>query len=324
MDPDVIDDIENYLKGRGCIIRYGYIIYKWGNIKKSADVASAAKTLYTHFLFKALEDKKITSLDERVSLWEPRLNFLNEQYNFKDREITWRHLANQTACYGVVEKPGHAYIYNDCQMALFWDTLFLKVYGVKYNTVDDEVLKPFLTDLINCQDDPTFIAFGVNDRPGRLSISPRDFARFGLLYLNLDNWKGQQLINSNNVYTILNSPIPSNLPRAGFKVAKMIQNQRSIGSKNIPDNQNDHCGNYSWLWWINGVDINENQNWIDAPKDTFAAIGHDGREGLAIIPSLNIVISWNDSRIQEIPKGTYHLNEVFKLLVRSCNSELQQ
>ena len=39
-----------------------------------------------------------------------------------------------------MEKPGAAYAYNDWQMALFWDTLFLKVYGAAYANVTAEVV----------------------------------------------------------------------------------------------------------------------------------------------------------------------------------------
>jgi len=60
---------------------------------------------------------------------------------FKDRAITWRHLANQTSCYGVTEAPGTAFCYNDWQMSLFWDTLFLEVYGATYENVDERFQK---------------------------------------------------------------------------------------------------------------------------------------------------------------------------------------
>ena len=92
--------------------------------------------------------------------WEPRLQEINEQLDFKDAEIAWRHFANQTSCYQLVEKPGAAFDYNDWQMALFWDTLFLKVYGSSYDKVDEQVFHPLLTDRLGCQDNPTMMAFG--------------------------------------------------------------------------------------------------------------------------------------------------------------------
>ena len=35
---------------------------------------------------------------------------------FKDRNITWRHMANQVSCYEIGAKPGTAFDYNDWQM----------------------------------------------------------------------------------------------------------------------------------------------------------------------------------------------------------------
>ena len=100
-------------------------------------------------------------------------------------------MIHQTSGYGVAEAPGTAFDYNDWQMALLADTLFLEVYGTTWPAVDAESLLPRLTDPLGCQDDPTLLAFGAGDRPGRLAISVRDFARFGLLYLRRGRW-GEQ------------------------------------------------------------------------------------------------------------------------------------
>jgi len=129
MDPEKLAVFRDYVGGRGCVVRHGYMIYSWGSQSKRDYVYSAEKPWYTHFLWKALEDGKIPSLDQKVNVWEPRLNDINADLGHKDRNITWRHLANQTSCYGVRDNPGEAFNYNDYQMALFWDTLFLKVYG---------------------------------------------------------------------------------------------------------------------------------------------------------------------------------------------------
>jgi CubicO group peptidase (beta-lactamase class C family) len=189
LDAKKLKELSDYAGGFGCVVRHGYMVYTWGNAGRRKDVASAAKPLYSHFLFKAVEDGRISSLDEHVNKWEPRLNRINKKLGYKDSDIRWRHIANQISCYGLAEAPGTAYAYNDWQMALFWDTLFQKVYGADLKTVDTDVFGPMLTDKLQCQDNPTFMAFGLKDRPGRLAISPRDFARFGLLYLREGKWK---------------------------------------------------------------------------------------------------------------------------------------
>ncbi len=298
LDAAALNGFSNYVRGRGCIVRRGYLVYTWGDYRRRGDVASAAKPLYAHFLFKALEDGRIGSLDERVTKYEPRLAAINANLGHKDRLITWRHLANQTSCYGVADQPGSAFCYNDWQMALFWDTLFRKVYRADLANVDARVLHPFLTDPIQCEDNPTFLAFGPGDRPGRLGISPRDFARFGLLYLRGGTWKGNPVISVQHARTALSSNLPNAIPRASVQPADMIPGQRTIGSRRIPDNQTDHFGSYSWLWWTNGVDRAGKRHWPGAPHDTYGALGHGGRRVMIVIPGLDLIVSWNDSKIQ--------------------------
>ena len=308
LDAAKLRELSDYAGGFGCVVRHGYMVYTWGDASKRQDVASAAKPFYAHFLFKAVEDGKIASLDEQVNTWEPRLNEINKGPGCKDRDIRWRHLANQTSCYGLTEAPGTAFAYNDWQMSLFWDTLFQKVYGAGFETVDAEVLHPMLTDALQCQDNPTFMAFGVKDRPGRLGISPRDFARFGLLYLREGKWKDKQLISREHAVMAVASPLPNSIPRTAGKEAEMIPQQRSIGSKIIPDNQCDHLGSYSWLWWTNGIGRDGARHWPDVPVDTYGCFGHGGLRAMVVMPGLDLIISWNDTKIRSAQMENHALN----------------
>jgi CubicO group peptidase (beta-lactamase class C family) len=301
--------------GRGCVVRRGCLVYTWGDETKKGDIASASKPIFTHFLMLALQLGKIPGLDQKVHIWEPRLKELN---NALGEDITWKHLANQTSCYGVADKPGTAFCYNDWQMALLWDTLFLKVYGASYENVDAKVLQPLLAGPLQCQDAPTFLAFGAKDRPGRMALSPRDFARFGLLYLHKGKWGGMQLLDSKLTHMAVTSPLPKTLPRAGKKATAMIAGQRSIGSKVIPDNQTEHFGSYGWLWWINGVDARGQRMWPDAPPDTFGAFGHGGQRAMFVMPALELVVSYNDASLKEWTNGANSpTNQAMKLLVRA-------
>jgi hypothetical protein len=297
MDADRLSALAQYIGGRGCVVRHGYVVHTWGDVAQRADVASAAKPWYCHFLFRAIEEGKVRSVDDPVSPFEPRLLGVNAALGHKDRGITWRHLANQTACYGVREPPGTAFDYNDWQMALFWDTLFLKAYGTTYARVDADVLQPRLTDVLQCEDHPTFMAFGTEDRPGRLAVSVRDFARFGLLYLRKGRWQARQLISEKHAAMAVSSPLPATLPRTGGQEAEMVPGQRSIGSREVPDNQCDHLGSYSWLWWTNGVDREGVRHWPDAPADTYGAFGHGGLRAMVVMPGLDLIVSWNDANI---------------------------
>ena len=62
----------------------------------------------------------IGSVDDRVVEWEPRLAALNADLGYKDRNITWRHMANQISCYEIEALPGTAFNYNDWQMELLF------------------------------------------------------------------------------------------------------------------------------------------------------------------------------------------------------------
>jgi CubicO group peptidase (beta-lactamase class C family) len=318
LDAAGLDAIAAFVGGRGCVVRGGKMVYTWGDATKRGDVASAVKPWFSTFLFLAVESGKIESLDTPLVTFEPRLAEINAALDHKDRNTTFRHAANQTSCYGVTEAPGSAFNYCDWQMALFADTLFGKVYGHDWDTVDNAVLAPLLADRLQCEDSPTFSAFGEKGRRGRLGVSPRDFARFGLLYLRQGRWRDTQVIGAEHARMAVTSPLPAALPRTARTVSEMIPDQRSLGSEKIPNDQTDHFGSYSWLWWVNGVDRDGLRNWPDAPKDTFCALGHkNGQRGLAVIPSLDLIISWNDTTLGDHPVKEKPLNTMLKLLVNS-------
>ncbi len=298
MDEAKLKAFSDFAKGRGCVTRHGFLVYSWGDHTRRGDVASACKPWFSHFLLKAIEDSHVKGLDEKAVKWEPRLGKINADLGHKDRRITWRHLATQTSCYQVADEPGKAFCYNDWQMALFWDTLFLKVYGATFATVDAKVVRPLLTDVLQCQDRPTFMAFGTRDRPGRVGVSPRDFCRFGLLYLRKGKWKDKRLLSETRAVMAVTSPLPASLPRAGRKLAEMIPGQRTLGSGTKPDNQCPHQGSYSFLWWINGTDAKGSRLWPGVPQDAYGAFGHGGPRALVVVPSLDLVFSWNDAKLR--------------------------
>lgn len=307
LDVGKLKALSNYAGGFGCVVRNGYMVYTWGDASRRKDVASAVKPVYTHFLFAAVEQGQLKSIEEPVSEFEPGLNSLNKSLGFKDRKITFRHLCNQISCYGVGEQPGQAFDYSDYNMALLFDTLFLKVYRATWKTIDADILHPKLTDVLKCQDNPTFMAFGTGNRPGRLAISPRDFARFGLLYLRKGKWKDRQIISDKHAVLAVTNPLPASVPRTKGKSAEMIRGQRSIGGGN---NQCDHNGSYSFAWWVNGLGREGKRNWPDVPSDVYGCFGHGDIRAMVVMPSLDLIVSWNDTKIG----GNKMVNHALKLL----------
>jgi CubicO group peptidase (beta-lactamase class C family) len=313
MNQAALDGFRNYLGGRGFVSRYGYQVYTWGDYTRTADVASASKPVISFFVFKAVEEGRLATLDVKVNTFEPCLDNINANLGFKDRDITFKHMANQISNYGVSEAPGAAFNYSDWQMALLADTLFLKVYQSTYTTVDEQVLKPLLANVLQMQDMPTL---QLDFRQGRIQISNRDFARFGLLFLNHGNWNGAQVLSSNHATMAVTQPLSNSIPQSSGVSAEMCPGQRTFGSHHLPDNQTDHEGSYSWLWWTNGVKRNGQRLLPDAPLDTYGAYGHGGPRAMVVMPSLGIVVSWNDANLNTWPQ----INEGLRQLVSSVEN----
>lgn len=301
-----LDALRDLAGGRGCVVRGGTLVYSWGDVAKSADVASAVKPVISTLLMMAVQEGKLESVDARVSEVEPRLTG-------KNRAITWRHLASQTSGYGLEEEPGAAYSYNDFALALYYDSLMEWV----YREPGTEVLRKRLGAVLGFQDPATFEAFGPKDRPGRLAISVRDFARFGLLVLRGGKWGDRQVVDPGLMYLSISAPVPAGTPRSSGKEAGMVAGQRTLGgTRNITPLG---PGLYSFNWWLNGVDERGRQLFVDGPGDLVAALGHGGKRALWILPSLDLVVSWNDAAADDHDRcpGAHDakLNQAVRLMV---------
>ena len=81
----------------------------------------------------------------------------------------------------------------------------------------------------------------------------------------------------------------------------MLPKQRTMGGgKNITP---VGPGYYSFNWWLNTTNRTGERLFVAAPPDTYVASGHGGRSVLAIVPSLDLIACWNDSRIDDHDKS---------------------
>jgi len=88
----------------------------------------------------------------------------------------------------------------------------------------------------------------------------RDWARFGLLYLQDGVWNGERILPEGWVdYT--RTPTPPSL------------------------------GEYGGMWWLNASDAGkpDTKEWPDMPEDLYYASGHDGQD-VVIFPSQNMIV----------------------------------
>lgn len=308
-----------HVGGNGCITRRGWLVHDWGHPTKTIEVASAGKPVVAHFLYRAVDLGLLPGLDCLVMDSEPRLRDLNARLGYKDRDITWRHLLQQTACYGSVNSPGSAFDYNDLQMAMFWRVLMFKVYRTHMETVNHDVLLKHLTRKIGLEDRPCFIKGGNLTSPGHLKISARDFCRFGLLYARGGKWRESEPppLAAKWAADALNQPLPASLPKAHGK-ADVIAGEVSYGGGT---QQEENLGCYSNMWWINGVDAQGRRTFPDLPHEMFSAVGQGGTHVMAHLPSTGVTVAWTRSKLPAATKmtgvGKDRVNHALSLLLRA-------
>ncbi len=286
-----------HVGGRGVVVRHGYLAYSWGDPSHSADLASARKPIISTLLLIAVQEGLIESVDEPVARFEPRLRDLN---GGKDAGITWRHLASQTSGYGWSEPPGAAWSYNDYALALYYDTLMNRVFRHDGTWVlQDRLGRP-----LGFEDPAHFNALcGRRQEPrrGRIALSPRDHARFGLLYLRGGRWHGRQIVRRDLIELALRSVVPADLPATAGREAEMLPGQISHGGGKRTTARGP--GQYSFNWWLNLPDRNGNPLFPEAPQDAVIAIGLGMTRALWVIPSLDLVVAWQGARWSEDDKA---------------------
>ncbi len=124
--------------------------------------------------------------------------------------------------------------------------------------------------------------------------TPRDLAKFGFLYLNDGTWDGKRLLPEGWV-DLARTPAP------GYAVTELHKDNRKYL--------------YTAQWYANtGIPTREiPPPWPDAPRDTFAALGHWGQK-IFVIPSLDLVIvRTGDDR----ESGVFDNNKFLRLLKES-------
>jgi hypothetical protein len=329
LDAEKLDALRDHA-WKGCVVRYGYMVKSWGKSTHRLPGGSETKPFFSHWMFKAVEEGRLSSIDDFVHVFEPRLNDLPGD---KDRHIRWRHMAMQISGYSVTDWPGSAFDYNDYNMALFGDTLLLKVWGAKsWSNVNGYVVEPKLGRTIQFQDGAGY------DKNGRFRLTLRDLARFGLLYMHKGNWNGTQLISEEHAVQAVTSPLPGSFPNSDEQPAPMIPGQRSMG--NFAGHYNlgvYHHGSYSFAWWTNGRESDGQRRLPDAPADTFGAMGccgsygpHGTRSvpprhslGMYVLPSLGLILVWiGGPRSSSVTNGNMEQNAMLGTLVQSVTSSL--
>ena len=211
----------------GMIIKDGYLVTKWGDVKRVDMTFSVTKSYLSTVAGLALDQGLIHSVDDQVSeyVWSDHFKGAH------NKQITWRHLLDQSSdWYGQLwggydwsdrppdtgdvndwrarelRTPGTYFEYNDVRVNLLAYSL-LQVWRKPLPMV----LKQMVMDPIGASTTWRWFGYknswvnvdglkvqsvsGGGHSGGGLFINTEDHARFGLLFLNQGKWNGQQLVS---------------------------------------------------------------------------------------------------------------------------------
>ena len=255
----------------GMIVRHGYVVARWGDVRRADMTFSVAKSYLSTIAALAMADGLIADLHHPVARYVDHRRFAGEH----NGAITWHHLLNQTSdwsgtLWGVpdwadrpegedpahrrerpLHAPGSRFKYNDVRVNLLaWALLQV------HRRPLPEVLRNRIMDPIGAS--PTWRWHGYRNSwveldglrmqsvsggghfGGGLFISTEDHARYGLLFLRRGNWDGRQLFPAGWIDR-LRRPTPAR-----------------------PD--------YGYLWWLN----TGRERIPAAPATAYAAAGFGG------------------------------------------------
>ncbi|MEP6732619.1 MAG: serine hydrolase [bacterium] len=271
----------------GIILRHGYIVAQFGDVKASDPVYSVAKSFLSTVASLAVDRGLIKSVNDPVAKYIHDGGY-DSPHN---SAITWKnHLQQEGEWEGTlwgknadfvgaeqfgrgerkprtIQDPGAFYEYNDVRINRFSLSL-LRVFG----TGIPDVLKTSIMDPIGASSDWKWIPYGnsqveIGGRQvgsvsggtrwgGGLWINSEDLARFGLLILNHGRWNGHQLVSEQ---WLKDAVMPS-----------------------------AHGPDYGYLWWLN----TKQQQWPSGPASSFGALGN-GSNIIWIDPDHDIVLVWH-------------------------------
>ena len=286
----------------GLILKNGYQIASWGDIKR-VDMTFSVTKSYLSTVAGLAVDQNLISTKEKVSttVWDTTFDGSHNQ------QITWEHLLNQSSDWsgtlwgghdwadrppkeGSIDDwknrdfytPGTRFEYNDVRVNLLAYSL-LQVWRKPL----PQVLKEHIMDPIGAS--TTWRWFGYNNSwtdldghhvqsvsggghsGGGIFINTLDHARFGLLFLNKGAWNGKQLISQD-----------------------WIEKATASSPAQV---------NYGYMWWLNKKGTS--RFWEGVPENVFYAAGFGGNF-IVIVPDeeLVIVTRWLEpSQIGSFVKG---------------------
>jgi len=200
-DEAVLQRLED-VAPRWALWRDGHLVHVKGDFNKTEEVASNRKTWHALAVGAALEQGKIPSLDQRISVW-------NQELTGKDVGATWRHVITQSAGfdypYGAFPAypPGRMWTYSDLNPIQLCNAL-ARAYGKKdyHDRYEDVIEAAYFGAIgmrgwrVGIRKDPRFTL--ANDGI-RFYFDLEDMGRLGLFMVARGRWSGKQIISERYV-----------------------------------------------------------------------------------------------------------------------------
>lgn len=294
--------------GSGLIVRYGRMVYSWGDIDQRFDVKSTTKSIGGIALGLALDEQRVT-LDDTAQSHLPSFGTAppHPQANVDSGHlpnITLLQLATHTAGFekpaddkvsggtpgygSLVAEPGTTWLYSDGALNWLADVL-TEVYAQDLNTLLSERVWSVLgisgDDVLwraNAWRPQTNSAgIATRELASGMQVNTNAMARVGLLFLRNGVWAGQRILSESFIETV-------RTPRPEFADLP-IANEASFPGATT---------NYGVLWWTNKTGMLPN-----VPRDAYWAWGL-GDSLIVVIPSLDLVIAraGNDPDVVGLPR----------------------
>jgi len=280
------------------IVRNGYLIWEGPGANNVHEIYSCTKT-FTSTVLGVLATDGVLDVDDYAVEYLPSLDDQYPEY----AKIKFSHLASMTSGYNSIMGDGWRFYETDRakhhEYVLSFTTpgppMFAAGTSFKYHDPAVHILGYILT---KAADEPLekifrkriaepigmrqfeWSDYGYRDgilfnnpagTPGKdqggVYSSPRDLARYGLLYLNKGNWNGRQIIAQSFVERATSTQVPAEMKTKYY----------------------DLTGRFGFFWWTNGIRADGTRPWPSAPQKTYAAHGA-GRNYIFVIPEWNMVI----------------------------------
>jgi CubicO group peptidase (beta-lactamase class C family) len=214
-------------KPAGIILKNGYIVAQWGDVKRVDMTFSVSKSFLSTVAGLAADDHLIKNIDDHVNeyLWDDKFD---GEHNSK---ITWRHLLTQSSDWsgclfdvcdwadrppkqgGIDDwknrkllEPGSTFEYNDVRVNLLAYSLLEVIRKPLPVVLRERIMDPigasttwrwygYDNSFINIDGQMIESVSGGGHFGGGIFINTLDQARFGLLFLRKGKWKNKQLIS---------------------------------------------------------------------------------------------------------------------------------